>query len=146
MLPLLWMRCTLKKTLCMTDTQVHKFCKGEIRFGLALLRYFLSLGGQDIWLRLINYLLLSFIGSIIGFANLGEVTMQLNALEQKKTDESDALKPATSMLVLFVKGLFSSLEFTYAQFPCSDLTGPQMYDPVWEAVATFLALEGRTFG
>ena len=39
------------------------------------------------------------------------------------------------MLVLFVKGLFSSLEFAYAQFPCSDLTGPQMYDLVWEAVA-----------
>ena len=78
---------------------------------------------------------MSFIGSIIGFANLGEVSMHLNGLEQKKTDESDPLKPATSMLVLFVKGLFSSLEFAYGQFPCSDLTGPQMYDPVWEAVA-----------
>ena len=59
----------------------------------------------------------------------------MHALEQKKTDESDAIKPSTSMLVLFVKGLFSSLEFAYAQFPCCDLTGAQMYDPVWAAVA-----------
>ena len=42
---------------------------------------------------------------------------------------------ATSMLVLFVKGLFSLLEFAYAQFPCTDLVGPQMYDLMWEAVA-----------
>ena len=37
--------------------------------------------------------------------------------------------------MLFVKGLFSSLEFAYAQFPYTDLVGPQMHDPVWEAVA-----------
>ena len=61
--------------------------------------------------------------------------MQLAALEKKKAGKSDMPAVATSMLVLFVKGLFSSLEFAYAQFPCTDLVGPQMYDPVWEAVA-----------
>ena len=77
------------------------------------------------------------VGSIIGFANLGEVSMHLTTLEKTQQEgvESDMPKLASSMLVLFVKGLFSSLEFAYAQFPCTDLAGPLMYDPVWEAVA-----------
>jgi len=62
--------------------------------------------------------------------------MYLAALEKnKKTEKSDMPAVAISMLVLFVKGLFSSLEFAYAQFPCTNLVGPQMYDPVWEAEA-----------
>ena len=63
--------------------------------------------------------------------------MHLTALEKtrQKGVESDMPQLATSMLVLFVKGLFSSLEFAYAQFPCADLVGPLMYDPVWEAIA-----------
>ena len=63
--------------------------------------------------------------------------MHLAALEKctKKSGGSDMPTLATSILVLFVKGMFSSLEFTYAQFPCTDLVGPLMYDPVWEAVA-----------
>ena len=63
--------------------------------------------------------------------------MHLAALEKstKKSRRSDMPTLATSTLVLFVKGMFSSLEFAYAQFPCTDLVGPLMYDPVWEAVA-----------
>ena len=63
--------------------------------------------------------------------------MHLTASQKAKQKrvESDMPQLATSMLVLFVKGLFSSLEFAYAQFPCTDLVGPLMYDPVWEAVA-----------
>ena len=63
--------------------------------------------------------------------------MHLTALQKAKQKrvESDMPQLATSMLVLFVKGLFSSLEFAYAQFPCTDLVGPLMYDLVWEAVA-----------
>lgn len=30
---------------------------------------------------------------------------------------------AHSMLVIMVRGLFSRLEFPYAQFPCTDLSG-----------------------
>ena len=63
--------------------------------------------------------------------------MHLAALEKstKKSRGSDMPTLATSMLVLFVKGMFSSLEFVYAQFPCSDLVSPLMYDTVWEAAA-----------
>ena len=47
--------------------------------------------------------------------------------------EKDPL--ANSMLVLMVRGLFSRLEFPYAQFPCTAVSGDQMYDPFWEAVS-----------
>ena len=78
-----------------------------------------------------------YVGFIIGFANLGEVSMHLTALQKAKQKrvESDMPQLATFMLVLFVKGLFSSLEFAYAQFSYTDLVGPLMYNPVWEAVA-----------
>ena len=33
------------------------------------------------------------------------------------------------------QGLFSSLEFPYAQFPCANLTGDLLFDPLWEAIA-----------
>ena len=38
------------------------------------------------------------------------------------------------MLVFLVKGLFHKLEFPYCQFPCTALSGDEMYDPLWEAV------------
>ena len=38
------------------------------------------------------------------------------------------------MLVFLVRGLFSNLKFLYAQFPCTALSGNQMYQPFWEAV------------
>jgi len=41
---------------------------------------------------------------------------------------------AKTMMVFMVHGLFSSLQFTYAQFPCAELTGELLYDPFWEAV------------
>lgn len=44
------------------------------------------------------------------------------------------LPHADSMLVILVRGLFSQLKFPYAQFPCTSLSGDQMYDPFWEAV------------
>ena len=53
------------------------------------------------------------------------------------SSEDGAVKPpklAKTMMVLMVQGLFSSLQFPYAQFPCTDITGDMLYDPFWEAV------------
>ena len=38
------------------------------------------------------------------------------------------------MMVFMVRGLFSSLQFPYAQFACADITGDMLYDSFWEAV------------
>jgi len=64
------------------------------------------------------------------------VNFHLSAFENaNKTDNDTSLPVANSMLVLLVRGLFSNLNFPYAQFPCTALSGDQMYEPLWEAVS-----------
>ena len=76
-------------------------------------------------------------GEMIGFANLGEINEHLIAFEKSICSHSDKPtppSPARTMMVFMVRGLFSSLQFPYAQFPCAELTGELLYDPFWEAV------------
>ena len=78
-------------------------------------------------------ILMCYIGSLMGFTNLGDINTHLQQYEQSLQAQSE--KPlANSMLVLMVRGLFSKLEFPYVQFPCIELSGEQIYDPLWEAV------------
>lgn len=58
---------------------------------------------------------------IIGFVNLGNVNNQLLEFEHSQTGESQP-RVATHMLVFMVRGLFSCLEFPYAQVPTSSQT------------------------
>ncbi len=43
-------------------------------------------------------------------------------------------QPAKTMMVFTVRGLFNSLQFPYAQFPCAEVSGELLYHPFWEAV------------
>ena len=70
---------------------------------------------------------------LIGFVNLGSTNDQLLAFEKSLTD-SPKTELATSMLVVLVRGLFSKLEFPYAQFSTNDTTGDLLFDPIWESV------------
>ena len=38
------------------------------------------------------------------------------------------------MLVMMVPGLFYKLNYPYAQFGCANLSGDQLFDPVWQAI------------
>ena len=72
---------------------------------------------------------------IIGFANLGDTNQHLLDFEQSLVHTSrPAPKRAKTMAVLMVRGLFSKLQFPYAQFPSAELTGDLLYEPLWEAV------------
>jgi hypothetical protein len=66
-------------------------------------------------------------GSMIGFTNLGEINSHLssyeNSLNSHISGMSELPPVANSVLVLFVRGLFSSLQFPYAQFPCRAVRG-----------------------
>ena len=45
------------------------------------------------------------------------------------------LAMATSMLVFMVRGLFTDINFPYAQFPCSSLNASTiLYPIVWDVV------------
>ena len=87
-------------------------------------------------------------GALIGFADLGELNTHLCRFERLlASDGSCAMQPlAKSMLVLMVRGLFSGLQFPYAQFPCSSLKGDQMFHIFWKAVGRLERYGFRVLG
>lgn len=83
---------------------------------------------------------------LTGFVDLGEINNRLAQFEQSLNDADESEHDSTtvlakSMVVMMVKGLFSSLTFAYAQFPCASLTGEQLFNPFWEAVLRLERLE-----
>ena len=74
-------------------------------------------------------------GRLVGFVNLGEINNHLLQFEQSLNDEEeDHPALAKSMICFMVKGLFSKLRFPYAQFPCTSITGEQIFTTFWQAV------------
>lgn len=64
--------------------------------------------------------------TIIGYANVREIANHLTEFEMANNDDNDdqvssSPKLAKTMMVFMVQGLFNSLQFLYAQFPCADL-------------------------
>ena len=74
-----------------------------------------------------------YTGKLKGFINLGTINDHLLQLESKKI-EYCLPDLANSVLTFMVRGIFITLHFPYAQFPCKNLTGDQIYPLVWEAV------------
>ena len=73
-------------------------------------------------------------GNLVGFTNLGHLNNQLLEYERSLHDEKELPQLAKSMLVFFVRGLFVSLNFPYAQFACKSVSGDLLFTPFWEAV------------
>ena len=75
-------------------------------------------------------------GSVIGFTNFGDINNELLSFEQEfEQGISQPDKPlAKTILTFMVRGIFTSLKFPYAHFPCKNLTGELIFDPFWEAV------------
>ena len=80
-------------------------------------------------------------GQVVGFINLGNFNHQLHALteacESCTTFKADTV--ATHMLVFMVRGLFTNLEYPYAQFTTTTASGVQLFSVVWDVVQS---LEG----
>ena len=74
-------------------------------------------------------------GSLVGFSNLGDTNSHLLRFQASLENDSNLEELAKTMIVFMVRGLCSSLEFPYAQFPCANLTGDLLFDPLWEAIA-----------
>lgn len=73
-------------------------------------------------------------GCLIGFVNLGETNNQLLEFESALSEDNSRRPLASTMLVIMVRGLFCHLNYPYAQFGCSNITGDQLFDPVWQAI------------
>ena len=89
-----------------------------------------------LWLSLISIMCTLTIGALLGFTNLGDIDTRLTQLERSiERGKSESLPLTNTMLVFMVRGLFSGLQFPYAQFPCASLSGDQLFPLFWEAVA-----------
>ena len=75
---------------------------------------------------------------LVGFVNLGEINNTLNTFEQRCKDGEQPIinegAIATHMLVFMIRGLFTSLEVPFAQFPTNGVTGDELFPIVWEAI------------
>lgn len=75
-------------------------------------------------------------GELVGLVNLGEMNDHLIQFERQVEHSTCDYEPlANSMVVIMVRGLFTHLQFPYAQFPCTSVTGDLLFDPFWEAVS-----------
>lgn len=72
--------------------------------------------------------------NLMGFVRIGDINDHL--LKVEKSKESETLRPqlATHVLTFMVSGLFSDLEYPYASFQCTCITGDQLYSLVWGCV------------
>ena len=68
-------------------------------------------------------------GELIGFVNLGKINSQLDAFEHAMSS-AEPIKPsiAKTIMVFMVRGLFSKLQFAYAQFPCCQVRGDKRFE------------------
>ena len=75
-------------------------------------------------------------GALIGFSNIGDTNEHLLQFEQMlEGGETTRDAPlAKTMFVFMVRGLLTTLEFPYVQFPCAIISGDLLFDPFWEAV------------
>ena len=76
-------------------------------------------------------------GNLIGYCDIGDINNDLQLLEKEyleKDEESIKNLLAKTMMVLMIRGLFTDLQFPYASFPTSNLTGEQMVPIFYEAI------------
>ncbi len=73
-------------------------------------------------------------GALLGFTDLGNVNNLLAEFERSLSSDAPTERLSKSMLVIMVRGLFTRLQFPYAQFACSSVTGDQLFNPFWEGV------------
>lgn len=75
-------------------------------------------------------------GALIGFCNLGEITMYFLRFESEMMMKTQLIHHCRNlrMMVFMIRGLFNSLQFPYVQFPCTDISGEMLFEPFWEAV------------
>ena len=74
---------------------------------------------------------------LIGFANAVEINNHLESFEQQcnSSSQNEHHNVATHMLMFMVRGIFTSLEFPYGQFPTRDASADTLFPIVWDAVA-----------
>ena len=84
----------------------------------------------------INSYLITIIGEMVGFVDLGNVNNELMQLTEQCTTRPNL---ATHVCAFMIRGIFTNLLFPLAHYPSNGVTAEQLYSIVWELIA---ALEG----
>lgn len=71
---------------------------------------------------------------VIGFTRLDDISNHLKEYERCVVSGKSPQEVASHMLVFMVRGLFTSLEFPYIQFPVNSLSAESIYPLVWECI------------
>ena len=81
-----------------------------------------------------NLIYNKFTGEIVGFTSLGSVNDELQQLDTACTLENKHPQLASHLLVLMVRGIFFKLNFPYAHFGSTDISGDILFPIMWEAI------------
>ena len=73
-------------------------------------------------------------GALVGFTDLGDVNNLLANFDHSLSEEPHAPRLSKTMLVFMVRGLFTKLQFPYAQFAATTISGDQIFSLFWECV------------
>lgn len=73
-------------------------------------------------------------GALLGFTDLGNVNNLLIEFEHSLTSNAPTESLSKSMLVFMVRGIFIRLQFPYAQFASSSVTGDQLFSPLGRSI------------
>ena len=69
------------------------------------------------------------VSEMVGFTNLRSINNHLADFKQSVSGYDSSPSLTKTMAVFMVRGLFTSLQFPYVHFACTNLCGDQMYDP-----------------
>lgn len=73
-------------------------------------------------------------GEMIGFFDITDINMHLRAFERSCDNDTSPQELASHILVFMVRGLFSSLSFPYAQFPCATASADVLHPIAWRCI------------
>ena len=73
-------------------------------------------------------------GALVGFTDLGDVNNLLTNFDRSLSEETHGPQLSKTMLVFMVQGLFTKLQFLYAQFAAMAISGDQIFSLFWECI------------
>ena len=73
---------------------------------------------------------------LVGFVQIGDINTHLSKFESCSMPQKTPVAPqlATHMLSFMVSGIMTDLQFPYVSFPCSTISGDQLYSMVWGCI------------
>lgn len=73
-------------------------------------------------------------GKIVGFSVIGDINNELFEFQQRVENKIDTKPIATHVLTFMVRGLCTSLTYSFVYYAANGFTSDQLFSCIWEAV------------